>query len=100
MKNSMLPPSNGPETEPWADALDELDPRELAMNRFRTRHEMLEEVFGPEPISKLNLSRLARLKADGIESIPLSEGDAWSGLGMDGETLEAKVVSSLHFNAA
>jgi hypothetical protein len=53
MKNSMLPPSNGPETEPWADALDELDPRELAMNRFRTRHEMLEEVFGPEPISKL-----------------------------------------------
>jgi len=52
MKNAMLPPSN-PEAEPWADALDELDPRELAMNRFRTRNEMLEEVFGPEPISKL-----------------------------------------------
>lgn len=26
------------------------------------------------------------------ESIPLGDGDAWSGLGMDGETLEAKVV--------
>jgi hypothetical protein len=55
MKNAMLPPSN-PEAEPWADALDELDPRELAMNRFRTRNEMLEEVFGPEPISKLILT--------------------------------------------
>jgi len=51
MKNSMQPPAN-PEAEPWADALDELDPRELAMNRFRTRNEMLEEVFGPEPISE------------------------------------------------
>jgi hypothetical protein len=57
MKNAMLPPSN-PEVEPWADALDELDPRELAMNRFRTRNEMLEEVFGPEPISTLFLSFL------------------------------------------
>jgi hypothetical protein len=40
------------------------------------------------------------MTADEIESIPLSEGDAWSGLGMDGETLEAKVVSHFHFNAA
>lgn len=91
MKNAMLPPSN-PEAEPWADALDELDPRELAMNRFRTRNEMLEEVFGPEPISKL--IRL-RNEANEIESIPLGKGDAWEGLGMDGETLEAKVVCPL-----
>lgn len=51
----MQPPPSAPsvEVEPWADALDELDPRELAMNRFRTRNEMLEEVFGPEPISAL-----------------------------------------------
>lgn len=49
----MQPPPSAPsvEVEPWADTLDELDPRELAMNRFRTRNEMLEEVFGPEPIS-------------------------------------------------
>lgn len=53
MKNAMAPPANHNEVEPWADALDELDPRELAMGRFRTRHEMLEEVFGPEPISQL-----------------------------------------------
>jgi hypothetical protein len=52
MKNAMhAPPANGTEVEPWADSLDEIDPRELAMNRFRTRNEMLEEVFGPEPIS-------------------------------------------------
>lgn len=91
MKNSMSVPSH-PEAEPWADALDELDPRELAMNRFRTRNEMLEEVFGPEPISEPAL-RLLRWRADEAESIPLREGDAWEGLGMDGETLEAKVVS-------
>jgi hypothetical protein len=95
MKNAMLPPSN-PEVEPWADALDELDPRELAMNRFRTRNEMLEEVFGPEPISKLTLALWMRNDADQIESIPLGKGDAWEGLGMDGETLEAKVVRSVH----
>lgn len=29
-----------------------------------------------------------------VENIPLSTGDAWEGLGMDGETLEAKVVST------
>lgn len=53
MKNAMhVPPANGNEVEPWADALDEIDPRELAMSRFRARHEMLEEVFGPEPISE------------------------------------------------
>jgi hypothetical protein len=92
MKNAMHPPSNGPEVEPWADALDELDPRELAMNRFRTRNEMLEEVFGPEPISMLTQSHV-RSTADEIESIPLGDGDAWAGLGMDGESLEAKVVS-------
>lgn len=94
MKNAMLPPSN-PEAEPWADALDELDPRELAMNRFRTRNEMLEEVFGPEPISKL-IAPDRGIKTDETESIPLGNGDAWEGLGMDGETLEAKVVRSLH----
>ena len=97
MKNAMLPPSN-PEAEPWADALDELDPRELAMNRFRTRNEMLEEVFGPEPISKsisLRESDEGWDSVDETESIPLGKGDAWEGLGMDGETLEAKVVRSL-----
>jgi hypothetical protein len=36
--------------EPWADALDELDPRELAMGRFRARHEIMAEVFGPERV--------------------------------------------------
>jgi hypothetical protein len=91
MKNAMHPPSAGPEVEPWADALDELDPRELAMNRFRSRHEMLSEVFGPEPISTLFAPRNRNL-ADVLESIPLGDGDAWAGLGMDGETLEAKVV--------
>ena len=52
MKNAMGPPGNHNEVEPWADALDELDPREMAMGRYRQRHEMLEEVFGPEPISQ------------------------------------------------
>lgn len=34
--------------EPWADVLDELDPREIAMNRFRVRQEIMLEIFGPE----------------------------------------------------
>lgn len=38
--------------EPWADALDEIDPRELAMQRFRARHEILAELFGSESISE------------------------------------------------
>jgi len=60
----MQPPPSAPsvEVEPWADALDELDPRELAMNRFRTRNEMLEEVFGPEPISMF----ISWNQADGV----------------------------------
>lgn len=34
-----------------------------------------------------------RYGADGgIEEIPIEKGDPWAGLGMDGETLEAKVV--------
>lgn len=36
--------------EPWADALDELDPRELAMSRFRARNEVMAEIFGPERV--------------------------------------------------
>jgi hypothetical protein len=52
MKNAMAPPVNHTEAEPWADSLDELDGRELAMGRFRARQEMLEEVFGPEPLSE------------------------------------------------
>jgi hypothetical protein len=38
--------------EPWADGLDEVDARELAMGRFRARQELLGEVFGPEGISE------------------------------------------------
>ena len=38
--------------EPWADALDEVDPRELAMNRFQARQLLLSEIFGPEPLSE------------------------------------------------
>ncbi|ORY34939.1 hypothetical protein BCR39DRAFT_138480 [Naematelia encephala] len=62
------------EREPWADGLDEVDGREVAMGRFRLRQEVLAEIFGPE-----------RLK-----DIPNEERDPWEGLGMDGETLEAK----------
>jgi hypothetical protein len=40
------------EVEPWADGLDEVDPRELAMGRFRSRQETLAEIFSPEPISQ------------------------------------------------
>lgn len=44
---------SGPqEAEPWADALDEVDPRELAMGRFRSRQEALSEIFSPDPISE------------------------------------------------
>ncbi|OXG25448.1 hypothetical protein C367_03272 [Cryptococcus neoformans Ze90-1] len=39
--------------EPWADPLDELDPRELAMARFRKRHEVINEVFGPETVKEI-----------------------------------------------
>lgn len=40
--------------DPWADALDEVDPRELAMGRFRMRQEVLGEIFSPEPIRECN----------------------------------------------
>ncbi|WWD20160.1 hypothetical protein CI109_104636 [Kwoniella shandongensis] len=63
--------------EPWADGLDELDPREIAMGRFRSRHEVLGEIFGPES----------------IKEIPSGAYDPWEGLGIDGETLEAKVTA-------
>ncbi|CAD6587113.1 MAG: hypothetical protein TREMPRED_004664 [Tremellales sp. Tagirdzhanova-0007] len=72
LKQAMSGPG---EIEPWADGVDEVDPRELAMGRFRARQEILAEVFGPE----------------NIKDIPLGNGDPWEGLGMDGETLEAKV---------
>ncbi|WVR08221.1 hypothetical protein IAU60_005268 [Kwoniella sp. DSM 27419] len=89
VKNALAPPPHpstvgaspnagpGEVIEPWADSLDELDPRELAMGRFRRRHEVLGEVFGPES----------------IKDIPSGEYDPWEGLGMDGETLEAKVLA-------
>ena len=48
IKNAVAGPD---ETEPWADGLDEADPREMAMGRFRARQEIMAEVFGPEPIS-------------------------------------------------
>ncbi|EIW71728.1 hypothetical protein TREMEDRAFT_60644 [Tremella mesenterica DSM 1558] len=78
LRNAMQPPPQHPPhpvmleaPEPWADALDEIDSREVAMSRFRARQEMLTEVFSPDPIRKR---------------------DPWEGLGMDGETLEAKVL--------
>ena len=62
LRNAMAPPpthhSREPQfievPEPWADAVDELDAREMAMGRFRARHELLAEVFGPDPISELH----------------------------------------------
>ena len=65
LKNAMAPPPHGipqpgmtlpmgqgvGEMEPWADGLDEIDPRELAMGRFKARQDALAEVFGPEAIS-------------------------------------------------
>ena len=48
LKQAMSGPG---EIEPWADGVDEVDPRELAMGRFRARQEILAEVFGPENIS-------------------------------------------------
>ncbi|WVQ96169.1 hypothetical protein IAU59_003272 [Kwoniella sp. CBS 9459] len=80
--SSAVLPSGEP-VEPWADALDELDPRELAMGRYRRRHEVLGEVFGPES----------------IKDIPTGKYDPWAGLGMDGETLEAKVLALEKENA-
>lgn len=63
VKGAMAPPTvpavrqteagnaaTGLETEPWADMLDELDPRELAMARFRARQEVMTEIFGPERV--------------------------------------------------
>lgn len=53
VKNAVSAPSTAgvAETiEPWADALDELDPRELAMSRFRARNEVMAEIFGPERV--------------------------------------------------
>jgi hypothetical protein len=44
--------SGGLIVEPWADGLDEIDHRELAMGRFRARQEILSEIFGPERLSK------------------------------------------------
>ncbi|WWC65699.1 uncharacterized protein I303_108320 [Kwoniella dejecticola CBS 10117] len=70
-------PTKSEPIEPWADALDELDPREIAMGRFRKRHEVLGEIFGP----------------DATKDIPQSAYDPWAGLGIDGETLEAKVLA-------
>jgi len=52
IKNAMVPPQGVDVIDPWADQLDELDPRELAMSRYRARNEMMAEVFGPEPISE------------------------------------------------
>ncbi|KAL1409384.1 hypothetical protein Q8F55_003367 [Vanrija albida] len=83
-KNAMAPPGIAVDNiEPWADLLDELDPRELAMGRFRTRHEIMAEIFGPEPVN----------------SIPDVTADPWEGLGVNGETLEAKVLSLEKSNA-
>jgi hypothetical protein len=47
LKHAMSGPGD---IEPWADALDEVDPREMAMGRFRARQGILSEVFGPETI--------------------------------------------------
>lgn len=47
----------GAEHEPWADMLDELDPRELAMARFRARQEVMTEIFGPERVREFRVCR-------------------------------------------
>ncbi|KAK1923784.1 hypothetical protein DB88DRAFT_511315 [Papiliotrema laurentii] len=70
--------------EPWTDAIDEVDHRELAMNRFRTRQEILSDIFGPER----------------IRDIPQEERDPWSEFGMDGATLEAKIAEMERENEA
>lgn len=80
----------GPELEPWADMLDELDPRELAMGRFRARQEVMTEIFGPERVREFATWE-RKLKEP--EDIPEPATDPWSGIGITGETLEAKVVS-------
>ncbi|TYJ54694.1 hypothetical protein B9479_004633 [Cryptococcus floricola] len=79
IKNAMTSPAvpQGEPIEPWADSLDELDPRELAMARFRKRHEVIGEIFGPETVKEI---------AEATKDF-----DPWSGL--DGEALQEKVVS-------
>lgn len=49
--------------------------------------------MGQNPSVSHHICRTWSSEADQAENIPLSKGDAWAGLGMDGETLEAKVVS-------
>ena len=44
--------------EPWTDAIDEIDARELAMKRFRTRQELLSDIFGPEQLSECGFAGL------------------------------------------
>ncbi|BEJ11507.1 hypothetical protein CspHIS471_0109290 [Cutaneotrichosporon sp. HIS471] len=69
--------------EPWADALDELDPRELAMSRFRARNEVMAEIFGPER----------------VQTIPTKDADVWAGFWPPGESLETKVHALESANA-
>ncbi|WVQ75103.1 hypothetical protein IAR50_004712 [Cryptococcus sp. DSM 104548] len=78
IKNAMSTPAvpQGEPIEPWADSLDELDPRELAMARFRKRQEVIGEIFGPETVKDITEAT--------------KDFDPWSGL--DGEALQEKVV--------
>lgn len=68
VKQALAPPPPPPqaavETEPWADALDELDPRELAMGRFRVRQDILTEIFSTDPIGEAGAKNTAGRIAD------------------------------------
>ncbi|WVQ79343.1 hypothetical protein IAT38_001440 [Cryptococcus sp. DSM 104549] len=80
LKAAAAAPHPSAEIEPWADALDELDPRENAMARFRARHGVVADVFGPEGLKEI-------LEAGA------GAGDPWEGFGGEGESLEEKVAA-------
>jgi len=68
--------------EPWTDAVDEVDPRELAMKRFRTRQELLSDVFGPERLSACSRTGWSWDKLIGrghSDRVPGSVGWLWDG---------------------
>lgn len=87
VKGAMAPPTvpavrqtevgnaaTGHETEPWADMLDELDPRELAMARFRARQEVMTEIFGPERVREYCWTRSAATIEETCRSAPRPTG--------------------------
>lgn len=67
LKQALAPPAPAhltTEVEPWADPLDEIDPRELAMGRFKVRQEVLTEIFSPDPISEYSAASKLQGKDD------------------------------------